>query len=566
MYERLGLFPDALLSYLKIVNDVFPPRRPRRQRRDPRRSARPRWWPEAARDPFVIRYRYVIVLGFGSALASELCFPSWDNLRDWMVSPRSYDSDDVRLEDRPWRVVELSDMQRLIAKELDALFPSLADRGASGEGKTLLNKIGKCQKAATDKEIEARVLDVEKYLLDCAAREACSLMRSFRVISWMRIRGRVARRRPASLTTTAIAQASMFIQYRLDRLASLRPVSCAGRVAWPRKVPRIKADLAAAQYDPRTSSNWLEHYNAACLYALGLMDDKREIEEHKEYAYEAVAALERALECGEDVDFVKAKRYWLQAGDPDLAGLRRYECFRAFEARVYSRPLPAAPDLAKYELYLHLRAVLENGSRYIETEWRRRAAYQRNRLTGLEFEEWWRQEEHAWEVAVRFGRFYRQWQTRKSAVENLRNWVESFGGEAWPVPYPDIVRAESVSDTTNYERVARVLTRTEDIFNFLGWECGTLWEEADEGGSAGNADDGKQTVLYVTRAWASYARNYSRSLTVEQLMREEVKAACIARAATWAALRHWANSPGKENERSFRECVSRLAPPPEGTS
>jgi hypothetical protein len=127
-------------------------------------------------------------------------------------------------------------------------------------------------------------------------------------------------------------------------------------------------------------------------------------------------------------------------------------------------------------------------------------------------------------------------------VENLRNWVESFGSEAWPVPYPDIIRAESVSDTTNYKRVARVLAMTEDIFNFLGWECGGLWEDPD---------DGKQTVLQVTRAWARYARNYSRSSNVEQLMREEVKAARIARAATWAALRHWPKSPGEEAQSHF---------------
>jgi hypothetical protein len=127
--------------------------------------------------------------------------------------------------------------------------------------------------------------------------------------------------------------------------------------------------------------------------------------------------------------------------------------------------------------------------------------------------------------------------------------AESFGGEAWPVPYPDIIRTESVSDMTNYKQVACLLTMTEDIFNFLGWECGRLWEDSD---------DGKRTILQLTHAWAKYARSYSRSGNTEPLMREEVKSACMGRAAMWAALRHWAKSPGDESAQSFRESIGRL--------
>jgi hypothetical protein len=66
-----------------------------------------------------------------------------------------------------------------------------------------------------------------------------------------------------------------------------------------------------------------------------LADDDTENPRHMQHAYAAVQRLERALELGEEIAFVRTKRYWLQAGDPDLTGLRRYSVFRMFEQRTY---------------------------------------------------------------------------------------------------------------------------------------------------------------------------------------------------------------------------------------
>ncbi len=129
LYERLGLYPDALYSYLQLVNEIFPPRT-RKGRRDPARVAIPRWWPETARDPFVIRYRYTIALSSGAMIARELCSPDWMQLREWINSPAERSPDDPALEYRPWRASELADIQRLLSSELDTLFPSCADPDA----------------------------------------------------------------------------------------------------------------------------------------------------------------------------------------------------------------------------------------------------------------------------------------------------------------------------------------------------------------------------------------------------------------------------------------------------
>jgi hypothetical protein len=85
---------------------------------------------------------------------------------------------------------------------------------------------------------------------------------------------------------------------------------------------------------------------------------------------------------------------------------------------------------------------------------------------------------------VRLGRYYREWQTRRSVIENLRNWMESFGGEVRPVPYPDLLRAEYVSDRGQFASASRELSETEAIFTFLGSHCGSLGRSYAWRGSA----------------------------------------------------------------------------------
>ena len=73
------------------------------------------------------------------------------------------------------------------------------------------------------------------------------------------------------------------------------------------------------------------------------------------------------------------------------------------------------------------------------------------------FEEWWRQERHTWELAIRLGRFYRQWQTRRDAVESRRNWIESFGQEARPVPYPNADQRTDMPDIGDFRATQQIL-------------------------------------------------------------------------------------------------------------
>ena len=553
LYERLGLYPDALYTYMRLVNEIFPIRN-QKSDAEPRRSKTPIWWPEAARDPFVIRYRYVVVLSQGALLARELCHPEWDRLSNWISSPDDSSHDDSDFEYRPWRVTELKDITKLLSAELDSLYPALAEGNSGGEG-TLIRR----SRALNDPSplgnecMDAKLLSVEDYLLNCAEIESKYLIKDFGAVNRKRPWRRSSAATRQSLTQSSVRLTAINIDYHRRRLRYISRVDTDSS-AWPVPIDKIAQHLQSVQYDPDTSTNWLEHYNVACLYALALIDDERVVGDHEKYAVLAVAALERALKCGEDVDFVRAKRYWLQAGDPDLAGLRRYDAFRAFAGRVYGRPLPTAPDISKYELYLYLRSVVENGAVRVEDEWRNRVMRKGDKLSFSELESWWLREAEAWRLAIRLGRFYRQWQTRRSVVVTQRTWLESFGDEVRPVTYPDINEAEYMLDIAGYERITETLSETENIFNFMANNCGRLREDRDSG----------RSPMSNARAWIEQARTYSRSDESSLTLEGSIAEACISRAGLWAALRHWVNNPAPDSMEAFKKSIERLVDPPTG--
>ena len=536
LYERLGLYPDALYTYMILVDRLFPHNKTRARRSLIRRSS------TGKRDPFVIWYRYAVVLALAAPVARELLYPDWEALRGWLMQAGQREAKGIE-EQRPLRTLQLLDTRRLLSDRLCEIYPALtAPSGLKIPLRRLLND------PCNEGTLRERLTILERCLLAFAECETKRLAHSMR---WS-IKRYLSWRRPSSLTLTAVRQMQVGIRYRQALLD--QGSGRADLPLWAQSPQGLESELKIAGYKPQKSTNWLEHYNAACTYALVARDDTKEIEEHLPFAFAAVSALELALRYGEDVDFVRTKRYWLQAGDPDLAGLRSYTCFRAFETRVYGRPLPSTMNIAKYELYLHLRAVLEDGTGHLEREWRKRATYRAAKVSRAVFEEWWRQERHAWELAVRLGRFYPQWQTRREAVESRRNWIESFGQEARSVPYPNVNQRTDLPETGDYRATQRILVETEKMFDYLGNECGRLMPPKRESGSS--------DIMAKTRRWSEYAARCAQSVSPREVMDSDVIEACEMRAAVWSALRHWAHDPSYERKRRFAETVMALKDPP----
>ena len=479
LYERLQLYSDALLVYAELMNRLFPKSDRPSTSGGPQRRAGLRISPRS--DPFSVRYRYVTTLNSAGRLAMELLEPDWPELVRWLKD----DQAGTRSEEhylRPWRAPELIDVRRRLADEIDPIWTAHLSHdptGSAASGTGLAGALaGKTNPDGSphsgpppQNEDEAREHTamrrsaVENYLLQVAVREAELLVQDFRKRSgW-----RWVRRETSSLTPVTLELILLTGRYRLERYEQkLRwEAKSAARNLDP--IPTAQEALDQAGYQ-ETSSNWLEHYVAACCYALPTEDDKAEVTAHRQHAESAIRALDRAHRCGDDVEFVTSKRSWLLSGDPDLRGLRHYECFRAFEARIYLHPQPNVPDPAKYELFHYVRVGLERGSNQMEQLWRERARLgQAVNLRDLEV--WFREERRAWEICARLGRFYRQWQTRSAALEGLRRSILIYGGVPIPLPYPEAVRDYNLPGTPDVAR-ARV-EGMERLFAFLAHNLGT---------------------------------------------------------------------------------------------
>jgi hypothetical protein len=548
-------------------------------------------------DAFLVRYRYLSALGTARRLANELLAPDWDELQQWLHWQGRAGDDRGPLDHpaggmghRPWRTTELMDLRRRLAEQLDPIWQEhlaglavlggpRSDPGLGLSG-VLLDDAGGSSTPAFVADLPpesgwrrlrpevARLFAVEQYLLAIAQAETALMLADFTRRVTRRRRGR-----SSSLTVVTLRLMALSVQYRQQRFSAAleaHAARTAGAAApdapataqwWPPPLDDMNARLAEAGYDAG-SDRWLEHYTVACLYAQAVQDDVTEVLANRRHAEAAVRALDRAQRCGDDVEFVISKRYWLLAGDPDLAGLRRYDCFRAFESRVYLHPQPTT-DAAKYELLHYLRQGLARGAQQMEQLWTTRAGTEVTALDTATMETWFREERRAWEICVRLGRFYRQWQTRSSGLDSLRNLIARYGGDPMPVPYPEVIRDYvliGVGEPTNVD--ARI-SGMETLFAHLAVEMGnaaSLDGEQETNGSTGTPT----TIIDKTRAWIWYLEHCTRGQARYRPTQEEFTQLCAQRAAVWAGLRHWTTTPARRSAAALDVAVRlvRLPDPP----
>ncbi len=362
--------------------------------------------------------------------------------------------------------------------------------------------------------------------------------------------------RHSSLSLVTLRLMRLSVIYRLERLKyKLDHLGQTGIVPpWRPATEKMKLDLVDAGY-LESSENWLEHYVVACFHALALQDDKTEMPDHRPYAQAAVRALDRAQRCGGKVEFVTSKQFWLLAGDPDLAGLRHYDCFRAFEGRVYLRPQPPAPDPAKYELFHYLRLGVESGASQMEQLWLARAELPAPAHAGT-IENWFREERRAWEICARLGRFHRQWQTRSAGLDGLRRLASTYGESFVTPPYPEAIRDHTL---LTMKGARNRIAGMESLLHFLAHQLGTTGHLSE---GTDSDDRAQPRVMQNTRAWIWYSEQCGRGEMPYPWSADVLRTMCQRRAAVWTALRQWATTPARRDETAFREAVRHLVEPP----
>jgi len=290
---------------------------------------------------------------------------------------------------------------------------------------------------------------------------------------------------------------------------------------------------------------------------LTLQGDVAEVAEHVRYAEAAVRALDRAQRCGDEAEFLTSKRYWLLAGDPDLAGLRHYECFRAFESRAYIQPQPSTRDSARYELFHYLREGLARGARQLEQLWVARAMEAEGPVPASmsTVETWFREERRAWEICARLGLFYQQWQTRSLALEGLRKLVSFYDGDVFTVPYPEAVRDYNLSPASAQARIDGM----EAIFTFMADKLGSA---ALDPAATGAAEKDELDVINTARDWIRFTEDSGRGEKTPP-GGADLAELCRRQAAVWTALRQWIATPTHHDGAAFMLAVRRLPKPPD---
>lgn len=587
--ERLQLHPDALMQYVELTDRIFPIIRGPKRPNDRRRRTRSQRWrnrhlsPDT--DPFLIRYRYLVCLGNARKLTRDLLDPPWPG-------PGRRRSKKYK---RPWRETELNDLRRRLGRHLDqgigfgeyvAGVSGLTLEKALTEPPTKVQEIVKCALAATPTKtatspsvlaIDAVLIDeatavqwicaaVEEHLLKLAAIEG-NLIRQDYPARFTLLRQWLQRTTPA-LSATGLAivrelnnlRKSTFVDSLPSELrAAVQPVPSKRKATTNLRVREMQEQLKECSYES-TSTRWLDHYLVACFWAQPLLEDRNASGDHLPFAVQAVTALELALRHGDAVEFPLSKRYWLSAGDPDLAGLRHYGCFRAWLGRVYLNPTPEAADAHAYELLQYIRNGLLRVSRQQEEVWRGRAQlvrHQPQRYTDLEV--WFRDERRSWEAAVRLGLFHRQWFTRANVLEYLRDFAEQHHLDPTAPAFPDQTRDDA---RTGAKAAGKRVKGMTAILKFMGHDLGKLAAIDRRLPPLEEQRNNDLVVITKTRYWLRFLEGCSRGEDPVGCTAEDLEAQCIQRAQVWAALRHWVTTPARRDASIFLAAVQRLDLPP----
>lgn len=126
----------------------------------------------------------------------------------------------------------------------------------------------------------------------------------------------------------------------------------------------------------RLSRNWIDHYNAACVYAINV--DR--YEEHQ-LSNGDNPWVDRARKCLEDALLIpdsglpNEDREWVLVNDPDLEALRTYPQFRRLEARHFLSQFPIEKRRESvFELMMsrYYSELVASSGKVMESRWHQR--------------------------------------------------------------------------------------------------------------------------------------------------------------------------------------------------
>ena len=389
LQERLGLYIDALATYWGMSVTSQPPRPANPLRRRRARLERDRALLSA-------RYRRNVLLG-GRVLAKQWCTPDAEcgaNRRD---AQRRH----LRRCLRP-----------LLQEKLENF----------GTAPRVGHALADAERIEPARFLELRKLFAQHALQDCA-----------------RMRDELRRRDRATLTAETVQLTELCISLRLDWVshALAEREHQPSPVPWPPAPNDIKARIGDIQR--RRAFHWHEHYNAACAYALPLLDRSLRHNADIDTLVEPAVDHLKMATARADSDYIASRRDWVLSEDPDLKGLRGRHKFEEFQLLYLpsDRPVPCRPRNAQQlESSRYVRDLLAaTAERWLQA-WRAHGKQVAVAPDTAVLREWFDDERRAWDGVREVALSFRHPRTRFELIDALRAGAARHGFARPAVRFP----------------------------------------------------------------------------------------------------------------------------------
>lgn len=431
--------------------------------------------------------------------------------------------------------------EALRARLRDQLLPLLAQvpalkplTGAERGGRSLLAEILARRARSSQPDDEPGFFELRQLL----ARLAEQLLQDVR--ARLRHRRNTIATSPTPLTVSLavelVTMRARWVESRLGR----PPADAYGRrsSAW-KPAPKQALDVACGLRGPEALRTWAEHYNAACLYAVPLLDEALDQASAAQFTVAAARHLEKAVSSSFSGE-VAERRAWLVSEDPDLDGLRRRDDFRCFEAVYFplaTRTLARRGDLHDWEMSCYTHELLLAAAVRWQQVWHVRARSGAPSMDLASVRDWFSDERRAWDLIDLVARHHRHWPVRYRLIEEMqalaakyrfarlevalltsRDYADRDGSAPAPSGGPDTLAGLIEANDRRLEALHRRLGLTQDHQLPAETALGPLIERWNA-----DLDD-------------RYAED-------RELDRARAVALCTAQAALWQRLADWVVQP-----------------------
>lgn len=520
LQEELALYADALLSYSAILG-VTAERQRRAKSRAQQRAQR--------RIALLADYRFTVLLGFGERLSAQ-----WTAKAPATQTPvkRIEELAAVRKRLQPMLLEKFGDLKRGTDEDRELL--GLKEQGHRDQLKELLGedieKDIEKQDASLSRRKREQQRKQQQMLRQARVRLLLQLFALHQVDLFLEAWGgqNLFAKYDVALGETAVEFLPTWADLRakaarrdvrraleLPEAHPWPPMPWHVEESWRERDPKIIKRLKRSQF-------FIDHYNAACTHAIGLLDDPHEpaVSTDERLAAAVVEHLEQAARVSTSDEFAE-QWDWITSEDPDLTGVRSSEAFRNFEVGRFpsARPAPVRPtNIVALEASRYSALLIRECAIRFEATW-----HAREKLEGPTdihlARDWWDEELQAWDQIRALAYNHRHWQTRLDVIRHMQQFASRHETAPFVVAHPRYADAPLKAPPKDIDDAARSEEK---------WANRRMVALRAALGDAGSAP------LAELKSWEKALRDLDGA--GQSMDEESWRALCVNRAHAWERL------------------------------